>query len=171
MTFARSIARVAGQQHPLRPQHRVFGFQFSASRVYVASPIQTFATPRYDASVIRIQSHFPEAEMLPAREVFVTNAEWRKCWPALLPTLDAVVFFDDEDGCIGAGTEQEIGDAWIQGTPVFFLPWPPMDRLLPCDDSRAVEFWPVLGGGMRQTLRVCYAMPAADVRALVEGDA
>jgi hypothetical protein len=143
-------------------------------RIYVASPISTYTTARYDAMLTRVRRHFPASDILPARDLFTSNADWRRTWPVILPTLDAVVFFDDDDGCIGAGTEQEIADAQSAGIPVCFLTPPPFDRFIPCetqgetqgDDFAEVEFWPVIGGGMRQTLRVCYAIPANDVLTL-----
>ncbi len=141
------------------------------NRIYVASPISTYQTDRYDAMVCRARCHFPDSDILPARDRFASNADWRRKWPVILLTLDAVVFFDDDDGCIGAGTEREIADAQSAGIPVFFLTPAPFDRLIPCDrqggDSGAVEFWPVIGGGMRQTLRVCYAVPVDDALALL----
>lgn len=138
----------------------------SPSRVYIASPISTYGTARYDAMVSRVRSHFPESDILPARDLFTSNADWRRKWPVILPTLDAVVFFDDDDGCIGAGTEQEITDAQSAGIPVSFLAPPPFDRLVRCDDSRAVEFWPV-PGWPRQTQRVCLSVPADEAIAML----
>ena len=138
----------------------------SSSRVYVASPLSTYQTDRYEAMVSRIRSHAPDADILPARDLFTGNADWRRNWPVILPMLDAVVFFADEDGCIGAGTEQEIADAQLTGIPVFFLTPPPFDRLVSCDESGAVEFWPV-PGWPRQTQRVCYSISADDALALL----
>lgn len=152
------------------PTHRPFR-KAAPNRIYVASPLSTYGTARYDAMVSRVRSHYPDADILPARDLFGSNAHWRRKWPVILPTLDAVVFFDDDDGCIGAGTEQEIADAASAGIPVFFLTPPPFDRLIPCDPhsttSGDIEFWPVFGGGMRQTLRVCYAVPADDALAML----
>ncbi|MBA3274580.1 MAG: hypothetical protein H0T72_02205 [Chloroflexia bacterium] len=109
----------------------------------------------------------PNADLLAARNLFTSNAEWRRRWPGILPTLAALVFFDDADGCIGAGVEREIVGAHGLGIPVYFLPGPPVDALVPCDDTGRVEFWPVYGQGWRQTLRVCHAVPASDARALL----
>ena len=136
-------------------------------RIYLASPISTYETSRYGAMVSRVRGHFPKSTILLARDLFTSNADWRARWARILRTVDTVVFFDDEEGCIGAGTEQEISDAHRVGIPVFFLTPPPFDRLIPCDASGDVEFWPVVGGGMRQTLRVCYAIPADDALAML----
>jgi hypothetical protein len=138
-------------------------------RVYIASPIATFCTPRYDMELQRVRDLLPDADLIPARGAFTNNRDWRARWPALLRTLEAVVFFDDDEGCIGAGTEQEITDAWRAGIPVFFLPRSPVNRLLPCDEGGKVEFWPVVNGGMRQTLRVACALSATDVLSMMKG--
>lgn len=137
------------------------------NRIYVASPISTYTTARYDAMLSRVRSYFPESDILPARDLFESNTDWRRKWPVIVTTLDAVVFFDDDDGCIGAGTEQEITDASSARIPVFFLSPPPFDQVVSCDESGAVEFWPVIGGGMCQTLRVCLSVPADDALALM----
>lgn len=156
------------KNHNTAPRARRYRITSDAipNRIYVASPISTYTTARYDTMLSRVRSRFPDSHILPARDLFKSNADWRRKWPVILPTLDAVVFFDDDDGCIGAGTEQEIADAQSADIPVSFLTPPPFDRLIPCesqgDDSGTVEFWPVIGGGMRQTLRVCYAVPADD---------
>lgn len=161
------------KKHTTAPRARRHGVSSAAShnRIYVASPISTYNTARYDVMVSRVRRHFPGSDILPARDLFRSNDDWRRKWPVILPTLDAVVFFDDDDGCIGAGTEQEIADASSSGIPVFFLTPPPFDRLISCqtqgDNSGEVEFWPVIGGGLRQTLRVCYAVPADDALAML----
>lgn len=170
MTSPRTIKRLAARQERGRPERKVRNFRRLTSRVYVASPIQTFATPRYALMIARIRSLLPDAELVPGRDLFSSSADWRQRWPALLHTLDAVVFFDDVDGCIGAGTQEEIADAERAGIPVFFLTWPPINALIRCDDTGGVEFWPVHDGGMQQTLRVACAVPAPDYLALVRGD-
>lgn len=138
-------------------------------RVYVASPLSTYRTPRYNENMARIETLVPKADLLPARELYHSNAEWREKWPDIRSTLQALVFFDDEEGCIGAGTEQELADAYRFGIPVFFLPAPPFDTIIPCDASGQVEFWPVVDGGMRQTQRVCAAIPATAALAMLKG--
>lgn len=137
----------------------------TAGRVYLASPLSTYGTERYERALESVRAKFPRASILPARDLFASNADWRERWRGIVRTLAAVVFFDDADGCIGAGTEQEITDAYRAGVPVLFLTPPPFDALMPCDGSGAVEFWPVVGGGMRQTLRVCYAISVGDAPA------
>lgn len=151
-------------------------------RIYVASPLSTYHTTRYDRMLSRVRECFPESVILPARDLFASNADWRSRWPDILPTLDALVFFDDDAGCIGAGTERELADALAAAIPVYFLTPPPFDRLdplTPCetlrepfhdtrsDDAGAVSFEPVIGGGMRQTLRVCLSVPADAALALL----
>lgn len=164
---AKIIARAAARGNDRDHSDGTRKLRTKSGRVYVACPLSTMDTPRYNTMLSRIRELVPDAQLLSARDLFRSNADWRARWPALLPTLDAVVFFDDAEGCIGAGTEQEISDAWRVGIPVFFLPSPPFDTLIPCDASGGVEFWPVIGGGMKQTQRVCYALPASAVVAMM----
>lgn len=97
-------------------------------RVYVASSLSTYDTPRYDRMISAVRLHVPKADILPARDQFTSNADWRRRWPEILPTLAAVVFFDDR-GTIGRGVYQEIEDAQSVRLPVFYLPHPDTDLL------------------------------------------
>jgi len=105
--------------------------------VYVASSLPTFATDRYGRMVEHAAAHFPKATILPARDAFRSDADWRQRWPAVQRSLAAVVFFDDGAGFIGLGTLSEITDAARRRLPVYYLT--PSGVLLPCDDSGAVE--------------------------------
>lgn len=89
--------------------------------VYIASPLTTYQTPRYDGMCATVRTLFPHADVLPARGLFASNAEWRSRWPALLPTLAAVVFFTDDAGWIGKGVWMEIIGAAHAGVPVALL--------------------------------------------------
>lgn len=89
-------------------------------RVYVASSLSTYDTPRYDRMIDAVRLHFPDADILPARDQFTSNADWRRKWPRMLPTLAAMVFFDDR-GTIGRGVYQEVEDAKARDLPIFYL--------------------------------------------------
>ncbi len=89
-------------------------------RVYIASPISTYQTPRYDRMLTEIAQHYPRAEILQARHLFQSTADWRRRWPQLLPTLTGLVFFSDVDSTIGLGVWSEIQDA-ADRIPVWFL--------------------------------------------------
>ncbi len=89
--------------------------------VYVASPLTTYDTPRYDAMVSGARAHFPQATILPARDLFASNDDWRARWPDMLPTLAAVVVFAGDAGWIGAGVWAEVRDARKRGIPVYVL--------------------------------------------------
>lgn len=128
MSTSRSIVRAArrGQQAKRRmiSQH----LHTFTGRVYVASPIQTYTTPCYDTMLARVRVLLPNAELIPARDCFTSNADWRQRWPALLRTLDALIFFDHQ-GSIGRGVFQEIEDAQATALPVFYLPHAAADLL------------------------------------------
>src|SRR4051794_26177684 len=68
--------------------------------VYIASPLQTYPTERYDAKIRRLRHHFPNASVLPARDLFASTVDWRQRWPEIVTTLTALVFFDDGEGWI-----------------------------------------------------------------------
>lgn len=106
-------------------------------RVYVASSLHTFDTPRYGTELARIREHFPHAEIVPARGLFGSNADWKRGWPALLPTIDALVFFADDDGYVGLGVWTELCDADERGIPICYLA--PHGRLYEFGDSDAVQ--------------------------------
>jgi len=89
-------------------------------RIYIASPISTYQTTRYDRMLTEIARHFPRAEILQARHLFQSTADWRRRWPQLLPTLTGLVFFSDVDSTIGLGVWSEIQDAGDR-IPVWFL--------------------------------------------------
>ncbi len=89
--------------------------------VYLASPLGTFRTPSYDAKLAATRAHFPRADVLPARDLFHSNDDWRHRWPSILPTLRALVFFDDGAGYLGLGTYTEAVDAFQAGVPVWYL--------------------------------------------------
>jgi len=89
--------------------------------VYLASPLSTYRTPRYGAMVSRARAHFPDAEIVPARDAFRDRGDWLARWPGILPTLAAVVVFADENGWIGAGVWAEVHDARRHGVPVYVL--------------------------------------------------
>jgi hypothetical protein len=92
----------------------------TAERVYVASPITTYQTPRYDQKLAEIAQHFPRAELLQARCLFRSTADWRRRWPQLLPTLTGLVFFANSDRTVGLGVWSEVQDA-VDRIPVWFL--------------------------------------------------
>lgn len=89
--------------------------------VYLASPIGTYHTPRYDRMLAHAGRHFPDASILPARGLYRDVADFKRRWPRLLPTLSALAFFADEAGYIGYGVWTEIRDMRRRGLPVWFL--------------------------------------------------
>lgn len=131
MSSTRSIARAAARRNPRDHQTQMRNIRRCHGSVYIASPLSTYETPRYAAMLARLRELLPDAELLPARDLFTSNADWLRRWPEILPTLAAVVFFDDR-GRIGRGVYQEVEDAQAARLPVFYLPHPDAD-LLPYD--------------------------------------
>lgn len=90
-------------------------------RIYVASSLSTYDTPRYARELERIRALFPHADILPARDQFTSNEQWRRGWPEILRTLQAVVFFADDDGYIGFGVWTELTAALDRDIPIRYL--------------------------------------------------
>ena len=90
-------------------------------RVYLASPLATYFTPRYDRTLTHAQQHFLGAEIIAARGLYATTQEWQRAWPLLVPTLTALVFFTDPQRWIGYGVWTEIKDAMHQGLSISWL--------------------------------------------------
>jgi hypothetical protein len=110
MTHASSIRRRRQSPGRKRPE-----------RVYVASPVGTYDLPLYGRQVAALHRWPPDATLILARDAFTDTADWLTCWPAIVPRIDALVFFAATDRTIGAGVFQEIADALNQGVPVRFL--------------------------------------------------
>jgi hypothetical protein len=97
--------------------------------VYVASPIPTYATTRYDTFLAVVTEHYQDWQVIPAREHWRNNQDWRAGWTPLLDTLDALVAFGEPDGIIGQAFV-EIVDAVDAGCQVWIAEqprrwWPP----------------------------------------------
>jgi hypothetical protein len=90
-------------------------------RVYVASPIGTYGLGLYDRQVAAIRRRLPRAKLILARGLFADNEDWRARWPAIVRSIDKLVFFTAPDRTIGLGVFTEIGDALNLGIPVAFL--------------------------------------------------
>jgi len=93
-------------------------------RIYFAAPMQMYNDPLYDVALRHVHELFPFAEVLSARDLFTSSADWREKWPAIQPTVDMLVFITDRDGWIGRGVLKEILDI---GKGL----WRPTDLLTP----------------------------------------
>lgn len=89
--------------------------------VYLASPLATYYTERYNHMLEAVRRHFPDSEILPARNLYHDNEHWRATWPVHLKRISAVAFFSDTDGTIGKGVYQEVWDATVRSIPVRYL--------------------------------------------------
>jgi hypothetical protein len=89
--------------------------------IYLASPISTYPTYRYDLALCRIEARFPAADVIPARRERRDSADWLARWPATVRTLDRLVYFPAADRTIGAGVAREVIDAYALRLPVHLL--------------------------------------------------
>lgn len=136
-------------------------------RVYVASSLSTYSTARYEQMIDAARSHYPQATILPARDQFTSTDDWRRRWPELLNTLQAVVFFADDDGYIGYGVFTELTDALDRGIPVRYLA--PNGGLyeISADDGE-IETTAFRPGDWRQFATIAYRAPASEALSILE---
>jgi hypothetical protein len=92
-----------------------------APLVYAAHPLTCYRSAHERACLDAIASAFPGAEVLDPAECFADAADWLAGWPALVPTLSALVLFADEQGNVGAGCLREVADAIAEDLPVLLL--------------------------------------------------
>lgn len=146
MSSPRSIARAAACGYiPTRPRCllHTLNLRRTTGRVYVASSLSTYVIPEYDLNIERIADLFPDAEILAARALFSSNADWLKKWPGIVSQIDSLIFFEDADGYIGYGVWTEINDATAHGIPVYFLmdaalhPWSTVE----ISERRPTNWW------------------------------
>ena len=91
-------------------------------RWYLASPMSTYRTERYDAMVDLVRAKLgPVTEPL-TKDMFVSNLQWLAALPEILSQVVGVAFFADGDGFLGMGVVKEVDAAVALGLPVFFLP-------------------------------------------------
>jgi hypothetical protein len=135
-------------------------------RVYVASLIPTYPTPRYDRFLEVAAEHYQNCEVIPAREHWYDTTGWLEGWPCLLRSLHALVAFGEPDGIVGRGTFVEIVDAVEAGREVWIAEqprrwWPPT----------LVDAPRCPGGSLRRTRSSCSRRPTRpgegnDIRSL-----
>ena len=89
--------------------------------IYLASPMPTYGTARYERPLAACGRQIPHAEILEPRSLFADASDWLQRWPLILTTIDALVFFDDGTGIIGYGVWTELHDAERSGKPVLYL--------------------------------------------------
>jgi hypothetical protein len=69
----------------------------------------------------RIVQRYPEATIVNPAGQFGSMAVWERVWPGILADLDWIVFFADDEGCIGGGVVREVLDACARCIPVEYL--------------------------------------------------
>ncbi len=89
--------------------------------IYLASPIPTYTTARYDAMLEHARRAYPDSELLPARGLYLGSDHWRQTWPQHLKRITSACFFPDVDGSIGLGVHRELQDVIAACLPVHLL--------------------------------------------------
>jgi hypothetical protein len=86
--------------------------------------VTTFGSEALERALATVRRRFPDAEVLDGSRLFKHSADWRLKWPAVVRTLDRLIFIADQDGIIGAGVFQEVLDARFRGAAVEYLTAP-----------------------------------------------
>lgn len=132
-------------------------------RIYVACPKACFWSARYERIVSGLRLRLPAADLREPRLMFSSDNDWRRRWPGVLASIDALVVFGSPTRAhdlqvVGHGVAAEVANALAAKVPVYGLgelgqPIGPMPvgvelRLLP--DPRPAE-WALLNfsGGVR----------------------
>jgi len=90
-------------------------------RVYAAHPMCCYHTDYAADRLAAVARHFPRWRVLDPSRFHWSNAEWQEQWPALVPTLSALVIFADWTGTVGTGVMRELTDVLYAGLPVYVL--------------------------------------------------
>ncbi|MDP9366683.1 MAG: hypothetical protein M3Q03_00160 [Chloroflexota bacterium] len=110
-TVRRRITRMVSESDPAA----------TTGKVYLAYPLTIHRTPRVSRLVRFARQRFPHAEVLPACDLYASNADWLHRWPAILSTLVAVCVVTDGRGWVGLGVWTEVLNAQAVGVPVYLL--------------------------------------------------
>ncbi len=123
---ATSLAPVRPSDNPPADDYdtdyaEVYAPRHTTGRVYLAYPLTVANTKRCRTLERAARRFFPNAQLLPAGDLFSSNADWRERWRDVLPTLRAVVVFTDSVARVGYGVWTEVRDALARGIPVYLL--------------------------------------------------
>lgn len=90
--------------------------------VYCARPHRSFGTEHDRRQLDAVARwHFPGAAIIDPARLWSSNGEWLSAWPGLLPAIDVVVLWPDEDGWLSDGCLREVADAIAEGLPIVTL--------------------------------------------------
>ena len=90
-------------------------------RAYVAHPQVSYGTARERECVAALRRLLPGWDLFDPSGRYRTDTGWRRSWPRVLASLDALVVFGTREGVIGCGCLREIADAERRGLPVAVL--------------------------------------------------
>lgn len=131
-------------------------------RVYAAHSKVTYWTEHEAHCLDALGVIFAGWEVFNPAGRYRTDAGWLRAWPRLLSTLDALVLFADETGCVGVGCMREVTDAIFAGVVLYCLDADrrlcelvALDLLPPLDRTRTACARPVAGdwGGSNERER------------------
>jgi hypothetical protein len=93
-------------------------------RLYVASPLQLYGTPRLDEAVQTLRALYPEAVLLLPAQLFRGRQDWLQRGQAILRECTRLVVVTDDEGWIGRGVWSEVATVLQLARPVAWCPRP-----------------------------------------------
>jgi len=110
----------------------------------------TYRTGHEATGLASLAKALPGAEIVDPAARYTTSAGWRRAWPRLLRTLDALVVLCAPDDTVGTSVLHELVDAVYAGLPIAVLD----DRSALCE-CRGVVF---LGPDERCAMRAAWVL-------------
>src|SRR5690348_7615788 len=108
MNAAESLAQEFESDNRIsEPRSNITNINHMTSSVYLAYPLHIHQSLRAGWLVHLARERFPNAAILVGCDLFTSHHDWRRRWPAILPTLSAVCVATDADGWIGRGVFTE----------------------------------------------------------------
>jgi hypothetical protein len=106
-------------------------------RVYVATPVQMFSSPQYQAAIEWAKRTFPKGEVWPSHTRFASILGWLEEWPTVLKQIDLAVVVTRPDRTVGRGVFRELSDLCKRHTPIIW--WQSSRRLHPSFVAQVID--------------------------------
>jgi hypothetical protein len=71
--------------------------------VYLAAPLPLYSTSAYDTALTHITARHPHADIRSARELWHSNAHWRRTYEAVLADVTCAYILVPDTGLVGRG--------------------------------------------------------------------
>lgn len=88
--------------------------------IYIASPVSTYTTSRYDKVRELVHTQFPDDVIYAARGMYANSEDWISQWPTIAKRMDICVYFAAADGTYGRGVYHELESFFAAHKPVYY---------------------------------------------------